>query len=429
MAGSPATTARSGPRASRRLRACHECDLLVALPVLRAGEHADCPRCGYTLVGRHDLPVQQALALALAALVCLALALVFPFVGFEAFGVGNSVVLTQTATMLVAFDQPLVGLAVLLTVIVLPASYLFGVVWLQFGLLDGRPLRGSRRIARTLAHLAPWAMADVFVVGALVSVIKVAGLADLVVGIGFWMYCLFALLLLKVTQTLDADWLWYSLAGEPRAPEGSVAGASAAAQGLTGCGVCGLVNRLDATGRGKCRRCGEGLHARRPRSVQATWALLLASVVLYVPSHVFPIMVTTNFGSSEPSTIIGGVIAFAMHGDLPIAFVIFTASVLVPVAKMLAIAWLCVRVRYADRDSARVRTLAYRLTEFIGRWSMVDIFVVAVLVALIRAGALMSIEPGPAALAFAVVVVLTMLAAMAFDPRLLWDSTQRTDPT
>ncbi|WP_373190853.1 PqiA/YebS family transporter subunit [Halomonas sp.] len=406
----------------RRLRACHECDWLVALPPLHPGEQAECPRCGHTLVSRHHRPAQRSMALALGALIALALAVSFPFVSFSVSGIGNRIELTQTATTLIDFDQSLVAITVLLTIAVLPAVYLVAVVWLQFGLLRQAPLPASRSIARSLSHLHPWMMADVFIVGALVSLIKIAGMAEIELGISFWAFCAFALLLLFTTQSLDADWLWFSLAGEPLAPPGTRTGEPASRQGLAGCATCGLVNRLDDHGHCRCRRCGENLHARLPHSLQRTWALLAAAAVMYLPANLYPIMTTTSLGRATPSTIIGGVVELIQMGSWPVAIVIFVASVIVPVGKLVALSWLCLMAKRSDELKAATRTRLYRLTEFIGRWSMVDVFVVAMLVALIRAGALLSITPGPAALAFASVVVSTMLAAMTFDPRLLWDT-------
>ncbi|MBZ9538261.1 PqiA/YebS family transporter subunit [Modicisalibacter tunisiensis] len=410
------------PRTRRRLRVCHECDWLVALPPLRPGERADCPRCGHTLVTRHAQPAQRSLALAMAALVALALALGFPFISFEISGVGNRIELYDTAASLVHFHQPLVAIAVMLTIAVLPALYLCSVIWLQIGLLRRHPLPLSRGIARSLVHMHPWMMADVFIVGALVSLIKIASLAAISLGVAFWAFCAFALLLLLTTLSLDRDWLWFSLTGEPLAPAGSRTGATAAEQGLSGCPTCGLVNRLDEQGNGRCRRCGEHLHARLPNSLQRTWALIIAASFMYLPANLYPIMVTTHLGEAHPSTIIGGVVQLWQMGSYPVALVIFIASVLVPVGKLLALGWLCFALRHRAGRFRMTRTRLYRLTELIGRWSMVDVFVVAILVALIRAGALMSITPGPAALAFAAVVVLTMLAAISFDPRLLWQA-------
>lgn len=405
----------------RRLRACHECDWLVALPPLHSGEKANCPRCGHMLANRHLQPAQRSMALALSALVALVLAVSFPFVSFSVRGIGNRIELSETATTLIDFDQSLVAIAVILTIVVLPAVYLLGVIWLQMGLMRNDPLPTSRGIARSLSHLHPWMMADVFIIGALVSLIKVAGMAEVELGLAFWAYCLFALLLLFTTQSLDADWMWFSLAGEPLAPEGTRTGETAAPQGLAGCATCGLVNRLDENGHGQCQRCGERLHARLPQSLQRTWALLATAALLYLPANFYPIMTTTSLGQSSPSTIIGGVVELIQMGSWPIAVVIFVASVIVPVGKLVALTWLCLVVKRSNALNAVTRTRLYRLTEFIGRWSMVDVFVVAILVALIRAGALMSVAPGPAALAFGGVVITTMLAAMTFDPRLIWD--------
>ena len=135
-------------------------------------------------------------------------------------------------------------------------------------------------------------------------------------------------------------------------------------------------------------------------------------------------MTTTNFGQEKNSTIMAGVIDLIEHGSWPIALVIFIASILVPIAKLIVLSWLCLTVNNAHQLSQLARLKLYRITEFIGRWSMVDVFVVAILVALIHAGDLISVTPGPAALAFASVVVLTMLAAITFDSRLIWDKPQ-----
>jgi paraquat-inducible protein A len=427
MDETPGDTAMTG--ASRRLRACHECDWVVALPALSAGQKAQCPRCEYSFAHRHHRPAERSLALAVAALVVLMIALAFEFVGFEVGGISNRIGVLDTAMQMVDFGEPLVAIFVLLFILVLPMLYLGGVVWLNVGLLNREPLPASRLIARALVHMHPWMMADVFVIGAMVSLIKIAGLADISLGISFWAFCGFALLLLMTTQSIDSDWMWFSLAGEPAAPTGSRTGATAAEQGLGGCPTCGLVNRLDARGHGRCRRCHEPLHRRRPYSLQRTWALLVTAAVLYIPANFLPIMTTTYVGNSDPSTIIAGVVELWQAGSAPVAIIIFIASILVPVGKLIALSWLCIAARYRSGEHSLPRTRLYRVTEFIGRWSMVDIFVVSILVALIRADALMSVTPDRGALAFAGVVVLTMLAAFAFDPRLLWQpSSSRKEP-
>lgn len=194
---------------------------------------------------------------------------------------------------------------------------------------------------------------------------------------------------------------------------------SAAEQGIASCHCCGLLSAVEAR---NCPRCGESLHLRKPHSLQYTAALVITAFLLYVPANILPIMTTTLLGSSTNSTIMGGVAVFWSHGDYPIALIIFVASVIVPLAKLLALSWLCITVARGHRYRPQRRTVLFRMTELVGRWSMVDVFVVAILVALVQLGGIMTISPGPAALAFAGVVVVTMFAAMSFDPRLIWDA-------
>lgn len=193
---------------------------------------------------------------------------------------------------------------------------------------------------------------------------------------------------------------------------------SAAALGLVSCHVC---YKLAHGQQHRCPRCGSALHLRIPNSLQRTLALLITALVLYIPANVLPIMTTTQLGRSTDSTILGGVILLVGMGSYPVAAVIFIASVLVPVGKFIAIAWLLWSVARRHRSSHRQRTVLYRATQFIGRWSMTDVFVVTILVALIHLGGLLRITPGAAAVAFGGVVVVTMLAAESFDPRLIWD--------
>ena len=194
---------------------------------------------------------------------------------------------------------------------------------------------------------------------------------------------------------------------------------TAAALGLACCHTCGKVS--DA-GLGHCPRCGAGIHLRFPNSLQTTVALLITAVILFLPANLLPIMHTEQFGRVTANTILGGVIRLWEHGSYPIALVIFIASILIPIAKIITLAWLCWTVRQAYAGGPEERALLYRVTEFIGRWSMIDVFVVAVLVALIQLGGLLTIRAGPAALAFAGVVITTMLAALTFDSRLIWDA-------
>lgn len=163
------------------------------------------------------------------------------------------------------------------------------------------------------------------------------------------------------------------------------------------------------------------MHNRIPHSVAKTWACLLAAMLLYIPANVLPIMTVTGLGGGKTDTIFSGIVSLMRSGMVPIGLIVFVASIAVPLLKMVALVILLLSVQFRWKLGARQRTRLYRLTEFVGRWSMLDIYVVMILISLVSFGALGSIETGPAATAFAAVIVLTMLAAMSFDTRLIWD--------
>jgi paraquat-inducible protein A len=188
--------------------------------------------------------------------------------------------------------------------------------------------------------------------------------------------------------------------------------------GLAGCHTCGRVSPVELE---KCPRCGTRLHLRKPASIQTTIALMLAASALYIPSHLLPVMTLVELGDVTHSTIMEGMLTFWQSGAYPIALVIFTASILIPLLKILALSWLCAAATGKVRPSPRTLGKIYWFTELLGRWSMIDIFVVGILVSVVQLGNYMTITPGPGALAFGGVVMLTMLAAMSFEPRLLWD--------
>lgn len=195
--------------------------------------------------------------------------------------------------------------------------------------------------------------------------------------------------------------------------------ATAAARGLARCHSCGRVEPVDSR---LCPVCATPLHLRKPASLERTVALTLGAALLYVPANLLPVLhIESTLKGSQQNTILSGVIQFWRDGDYPVALIIFAASVVIPILKVLAIIALCVAVR--SGRSPRTMTRLYRLTEYIGRWSMVDVFVVAILVGVVQLGSVLRIDPGEGALAFAGVVVLTMLAAHSFDPRLIWDAT------
>jgi len=196
---------------------------------------------------------------------------------------------------------------------------------------------------------------------------------------------------------------------------------SALTYGISTCDTCGNYCRFTAGLVGDCPTCGALVHARKPRSLVRALALLIAAVILYVPANVLPIMHTATLAGGEDDTIMSGVVVLWTGGSWPLALLVFFASIVVPSLKLVAMALLLLTTHLRLRWRARERTELYRLIESIGRWSMLDVYVLALLVALVQLNAVATIEPGAGAAAFAAVVVLTVLSARAFDPRLIWD--------
>jgi len=205
-------------------------------------------------------------------------------------------------------------------------------------------------------------------------------------------------------------------------------GSSAAEAGLVSCATCGLLSRpVRPRLPGHCPRCGATLVFRKPNSIQYTWALLIAAAICYIPANVLPVLTTTALGSTESDTIIGGVIFLYASGSWPLALIVLIASVMIPLGKLIALAYLLITIQRGSVRNMHDRARIYYLIDFIGRWSMLDVFVDAFIVALVQLEPLMSVEPGAGVVFFMAVVVLTMLAAQTFDPRLIWDAARRTE--
>ena len=199
---------------------------------------------------------------------------------------------------------------------------------------------------------------------------------------------------------------------------------TAASRGLATCHVCyKLVPATDQ----ECPRCGAAVHLRGPDSLQRTVALLITASILFIPANLYPIMITSALGTEDVSTILGGVVLLIKLGSVPVALVIFVASVMVPLGKLAAMYYLAWSVTNIPQYGHRPRTKLYLAAEFIGKWSMIDVFVVAILVALVQLGGILEIKPGIAAYSFAGVVLVTMVAAEQFDPRLMWDQLDKNN--
>ena len=198
--------------------------------------------------------------------------------------------------------------------------------------------------------------------------------------------------------------------------------------GLVACDACGLLSRgVTPDKPGYCPRCGEELTRRRRQAIQRTWALIIAAAISYIPANLLPVMVTNTLVSSEADTIMSGIVRLYETGSWFLALIVLIASVIIPLAKIAALAYLLITVQRRALGPLHEQARLYRLIEFVGRWSMLDVFVVTFVVALVQFQPLMWVQPGVGILFFAAVVLSTMLAAKVFDPRLIWDEVNEKD--
>ena len=407
--------------------ACHECDLLQRECPLPRNGVLRCRRCGAELSRNHPNSLNRALAFTLASVVLFAVGNAFPIVGLEVNGTLVETTLLGAATVLYEDGMwPIAGL-VLATTFLMPMLQMITMTYLLVPLhFDRAPYR-SDLVFRLLQYVRPWGMTEVLILGMLVALVKLAHIASVVPGAALWSFGALMLLLAAASAAFDPQEVWSrTRAAQGAGPDGSLPATpgapTALGRGLVTCHSCGLLvksaaHRHDAI----CPRCGGHLHARKPNSISRTWAFLIAAMVLYIPANLLPVMNTSSLFGSEKDTIMSGVVYLWTSGSWPLAIIVFIASVAVPMLKILAMVFLVVSAQMRSTLSPKQRARIYRVVELVGRWSMLDIYVITILVALVQFQGLATIQAGPAAIAFGSVVVLTMFAAMSFDPRLIWD--------
>ena len=406
------------PDSDSELVLCRYCDLLQQLPELQPGQEAHCSQCGHQLDSRHPQPILRPVLFASSALFMLVLTNLFPFISMRAAGTQQQMSFLDTSSVLFAVHHPALAVLVWLFIQAIPAFCMLAVIYLKLGMIWRLPAR--MWMARVLFMLKPWSMVDIFLIGLLVSFVKLASHGDLALGLSFWAFCLFCLLHLRTFQVIDRREMWARIAPNPKPLLQATPGLSGKSQQLKVCGCC---TALVPWSQKQCSRCGDRVHGRLPSSIQKTLALATTAAILYLPANIYPIMITVSMGQETHSTILSGIRLLWQDGAYPVAVIIALASVVIPVVKILVLYWLCFLVMQGQSLRQRGSTLVFRWVDWIGRWSMVDVLVVAILAALVRFELLMSVYPGPAAFTFAAVVIITMLAALSFDPRLLWDAT------
>ncbi len=364
--------------------ACHHCGAVFRRVPLEPRESSRCLRCDSVLESYSRFSAREWLAIVIATGIVFILANAFPEVTLFVQGKGQAASLIDAVRVTWESGYPEVAAMTFAAGFLLPLAHICLLFWILGALAFGRLPVFFKESLHLLDALLPWCMVPVFLMGVLVAVVKMAGLASLVPGIG-----LFATAVLAVFITMLTGLSSHKL--------------------LTMAHDMGLDAPVEKTPL-----------APTPALFARTWALILAACIMYLPANFLPIMEIASIGGASSHTILGGVIELYGMGSWDIALVVFIASVAVPIFKIVALSTLVFLAQVRSTSQLKQRTQLYKVVEFIGQWSMLDVFVVILLSALGRFGNLLTIKPSGGAAAFGCVVVLTMLAAMGFDPRLAW---------
>jgi paraquat-inducible protein A len=393
---------------------------------------ADCPRCGHTLWRMRLNPFEFPIACGLAGLFFYIYAIIAPFLEISAYGRFQLARIETGPVQLSLGGFELVGMLVGAVTVIFPGVKLGLMLTTLIGLrtrLLPRPL--LRILFRWYAPVSPWAMVDVYLLGFLVAYTRLIAIAS--VHLDTALYSLIGLMisLAAADAALDSEAVWRALDhGEPAhspaaAPAAMFADeswrqASTETPPPIGCHCCGLINQPEHGAR--CRRCRTHLRRRKANSIARAWALLIAGAALYIPANIYPVLVITQLAVTRSYTIMGGIVELADYGLWPLAALVFMASITIPLLKLLTLAYMLIMTQCRSGAHLLGRTRAYRVIDFIGRWSMIDVFMISILVALVRFGQFANIRTDIGAPCFAAVVVLTIFAADCFDPRLMWDA-------
>jgi paraquat-inducible protein A len=393
---------------------CADCGRLQRVPPATRDVVPECACCGHEFAPPTRGDFNSALGYALASLLLLLPPFLSPLMTLTSFGVSRGDWLPSGVRAM--WNDGFLSLATLVFLfsIVIPLLYLSLLIFVLLRLRAGAT-RSLGSIFRYAGLLRPWLMIEVFLVGCCVAYTRLEQVGTVRIGAGGWCLMGACVAWLILALKLDARSVWAAL---PPAPTGRVGSDS-----IT-CGTCEYLAEASRENT-RCPRCGARLHARKPDSIQRTTALVIAGYLLYVPANLLPVLSIVQFGREQPNTILGGVLELIQNRLWPLAIVVFTASIVVPLMKLLGLTLMLVLTHLRSDRWLRMRTRLFRLIDLIGRWSNIDLFMISLLVAMVQFGALTTVRPEPGAVAFAAVVVTTMFASRCFDSRLMWDAAER----
>jgi paraquat-inducible protein A len=402
--------------------ACHECDHLHHYELIPVGAKANCLHCGNLLYRHVPDSLTRSLALYLTALILFIIANTFPFLSLELGGRVVENILFSSGWAMYEMGMGELGILIFITSILFPFIVIVGMLYLLIPATLGRVAPRMGQVYRLVNALLPWSLVGVFMLGVLIGIVKLQDLANVIYGPALIALALLLVVYTSARASFNPHELWL-LTGHPSL---DLINDGAQDKKILNCHTCGFLS-FETDHHQHCIRCDSPLHHRINNSIETTWALLLAAVVLLIPANLYPVMTVIRFGQGEPNTIMSGVLHLIESGMWGLAMIVFVASIVVPVMKLMILTFLLISVQNKSNWRPRDRTLLYRVTEVVGAWSMVDIFLVGLLSALVSLDALSTIRPGIGAVFFAGAVVITMFAAQSFDSRLIWDNVKEKE--
>jgi len=415
-------------RIASKHTACPDCDLLLPLADPPSGYTSLCPRCGARLRYRPSHSVSKTLGLSITGLMLYLPSILLPLITLKNFGFSDSANIIESMANFYQNQYYFVSLMILLSALIFPLLLFLTIFIISLCLHFDRYPPFLTRLFRWHLHLREWAMVEVYLLGILITIIKMGDGSEVSYHSGIFCFAALVFMSSAIAMTVDRQLFWSLIENKSAAPQTDTnvvrlaqsTLTTAAGNGFSLCHLCHKLVPMNREGE-PCPRCQTHLHSRKPNSYIRTWALLLTATILILPANLLPIMEVDFLGIPDKSTIIDGIRYFFEHGSYFIGLIIFTASVLVPIFKIMGLSILLLSNRPTSVSQLRKKTKMYRIIAFIGRWSMLDIFVIALLTVVADFGFFTSVYAAPAATYFCLVVVTTMFAAITFDPRIMWD--------
>lgn len=394
---------------------CGECDDLLQVPILlQKGQHADCPRCHHIVKNQDRWSLKRCAIIALSILILMPFALNYPLLSVNLIGTKVDASIWGGVWKMATEGYPYTAFLVFFCAVLMPISFAILVILLRWAQILGLK---PRNLLFAIGYIKPWVMFDVYLVALGVSAFKVREYASLSFDIYLIAFVMTALLTTLLFIKINPQELWNDFYPEYRCVKNS---AKNPPQFCPSCQYTYSIPLFDRKDNEICPRCHSRQDQNGYMSLQQTWATLLAGIVMLFPANLFPISYTAMNNVANGDTLMSGVITFVGMGSYFVAFVVFMASIFVPISKIFIMLYLLFSIHFNWTHSIKWQMRLFHIVHFVGRWSMLDLFVLSLMMSLVTRGQIINFSVGPAAFYFGAAVFLTMISTNFFDTRLLW---------